>query len=164
MRKLAIVVLVLAACGSPSEPDDRWAVPEDIEYAASLEIDLDAMNRTDSGLYWMDLETGMPGESVVLEDVIRFHHTIWLPDGTQVETSRGSTPLQRAVLLLIPGLAEGITGIGASGLPQGMPGMHPGGIRKLVIRPELAWPNGRGPIPPRSTLVYEIEVTAIVDQ
>jgi FKBP-type peptidyl-prolyl cis-trans isomerase FkpA len=163
MRILAgLLILIVAACDSPSEPDSRWAIPENITYAPSLEIDLAAMNMTESGLYWQDIEIRTEGSPVVLDDVIRFHYTIWLPDGSMVETTRGSTPLQRAVLLLIPGLAEGITGMGASGAPQGMPAMHAGGVRKLVIRPELAWPNGRGPIPPRTTLIYEVEVTAIV--
>lgn len=162
MRILAALLILLIACDSPTQPDDRWAIPEDITYAPSLEIDLAAMSTTESGLYWQDLVTRTEGSPVVLDDVIRFHYTIWLPDATMVETTRGSTPLQRAVLLLIPGLAEGITGIGASGAPQGMPAMHAGSVRKLVIRPELAWPHGRGPIPPRTTLVYEVEVTAIV--
>ena len=34
----------------------------------------------------------------------------------------------------------------------------PGGVRKLVVRPELAYPNGNGPIPPRTTIVYEVEL------
>ncbi len=150
--RLTILALVLfiAGCDSPSDPDDRWAVPEEIEFAASLEIDLAQMTRTESGLYWMDLVVGnVGGPAVVLEDVVTFHYTIWLPDGQNVETTRGGTPFQIEVLLLIPGVAEGITG------------MRPGGERKLVVRPELAWPNGNGPIPPITTIVYEIELIAI---
>src|SRR5690606_23550759 len=51
----AALLLLLAACEGPMEPDDRWAVPEEIEFAAALDIDLDSMNRTQSGLYWEDL-------------------------------------------------------------------------------------------------------------
>ena len=151
MRLLFLATFLLTAgCDSPSDPDDRWAVPEEIEFAASLEIDLAQMNRTESGLYWLDLEPGnASGPAVMLEDVVTFHYTIWLPDGRSVDTTRGETPFQSEVLLLIPGVAEGITG------------MRPGGVRKLVVRPELAWPNGNGPIPPITTIVYEIELIAI---
>jgi peptidylprolyl isomerase len=151
MRLLFLATfLFTAGCDSPSELDDRWAVPEDIEFAASLEIDLAQMTRTESGLYWMDLAPGnASGPAVMLEDVVTFHYTIWLPDGRSVDTTRGGMPFTSEVLLLIPGVAEGITG------------MRPGGVRKLVVRPELAWPNGNGPIPPITTIVYEIELIAI---
>jgi FKBP-type peptidyl-prolyl cis-trans isomerase FkpA len=163
MRKLALLALLLVgACGSTTAPDDRWAIPENIDYADALEIDLAAMNKTESGLYWKDLVTRTDGRGVVLDDVIRFHYTIWHPDGSTIETSRGSAPRQSAVLLLIPGLAEGITGVSATGATQDMPAMHEGGMRKLVIRPELAWPNGRGAVPPRTTLVYEVEILALL--
>jgi FKBP-type peptidyl-prolyl cis-trans isomerase FkpA len=148
---ISALLVALAACDSPSEPDDRWAVPEEITFAASLEIDLTAMNRTDSGLYWQDVLIGNEdGPAVGLDDEVRFHYTIWLPDGSSLETTRGGSPFQRDVLLLIPGVAEGITG------------MRPGGTRKLVIRPELVGPNGHGAIPPRTTIVFEIELIAIV--
>jgi peptidylprolyl isomerase len=147
---LALVALLLA-CDSPSEPDDRWAVPEDITFAASLNVDLASMTRTESGLYWEDIAEGnASAPRVVLEDEVRFHYTIWLPDGSSVETTTGAAPVQREVLLLIAGVAEGITG------------MRPGGIRRLVIRPELAWPNGNGTIPPRTTIIFRIELVAIV--
>ena len=148
---LAAVLVLLSGCDSPSEPDDRWAVPEEITFATSLGIDLDAMNRTESGLYWQDLEAGDPeSPAVVLDDEVRFHYTIWLPDGSSVETTIGAAPFQSEVILLIPGVAEGITG------------MRRGGVRRLVIRPELAWPNGHGAIPPRTTIVFELELIAIV--
>lgn len=153
MRHLLTTLAIFAvACDSPSEPDDRWAVPEEITFAASLEIDLATMNRTESGLYWRDLEPGNEqSAAVMVEDEVRFHYTIWLPDGSIVETTRGATPFRSDVRLLIEGVAEGIIG------------MRPGGIRILVIRPELAWPNGHGSIPPITTIVFEIELIAIVE-
>lgn len=151
MRFLSAAVLILlTACDSPSELDDRWAVPEEITFASSLGIDLDAMNRTESGLYWQDQ---VPGDedtpAVVLEDEVRFHYTIWLPDGRSLETSVGGTPYESEVILLLPGVAEGIIG------------MRRGGVRRLVIRPELVGPK-RGVIPPRTTVVFQIDLLAIV--
>ena len=68
----------------------------------------------------------------------------WIASGL----SSGAMPIaaMNAILLLIPGVAEGITG------------MRPGGVRKLVIPPQLAWVNGNGDIPPITTIVYEIEL------
>lgn len=152
MRVLpGVLLLFLTGCNSPTQPDDRWAVPEEIEFAASLGIDLEAMNRTESGLYWEDLEPGNQDAPVVsLDDEVRMHYTMWYPDGSDLETTRGGPPVQRDVLVLLPGVAEGITG------------MHPEGVRRLVIRPELIGPNGHGHIPPRTTVVCEVEIVAIM--
>lgn len=166
MRTLAIAAAVLlAACGSTTEVDDRWAIPENIDFADALQVDLAQMNRTASGLYWQDLVVSVQGDPIALDDRVRLHHTIWLPDGTVVEDTHTSNALQSDVRLLIPGVAEGITGISAdTGLPQeDVPAMHVGSRRKLVIRPELAWGNrGNGSIPPRTTIVYEVEIISIV--
>lgn len=147
MRFIFIAIaLLLTGCDSPAEPDDRWAIPEEIEFATSLGIDLDQMNRMESGLYWQDITVGEIEPAVVVEDVVRFHYTIWLPDGRSVETTIGRAPHEEDVRLLIVGAAEGILG------------MRPGGVRKLVIPPQLAWVNGRGEIPPITTIVYEIRL------
>jgi FKBP-type peptidyl-prolyl cis-trans isomerase FkpA len=153
--------VVLAGCITPTELDDRWEDPDKIEFAAALDIDLTQLcstgqigcwNRTASGLYWKDLVIGA-GAAAAAGDSVRVHYTVWLPDGTIVDTTHDddNTPV-RFVL--------GV-GLAIKGLDEGLIGMQVGGTRKLVIRPSLAYGragNREPPVPPLATLVFEVEL------
>jgi len=148
-RAIWLAVMLAAACDSPTQLDDRWADPAKVEFASSLNVDLSQMNLTDSGLYWQDLTVG-EGDTAKVGDQVRVHLTGWLPDGTEVQTTRGGEPIEFKLGygLVIRGFDEGIVGMGV------------GGIRKLVVAPDLAFGRTGRPedgIPPLSTLVYEVE-------
>ena len=109
---------------------------------------------TDSGLMYYDLVEGdgdMPPDPSATVSV---HYTGWLTDGTKFDSSvdRGeptSFPLNR----VIPGWTEGVGS------------MKVGGKRKLLIPVNLAYgPQGRGPIPPKAMLIFDVELLDIVGQ
>jgi FKBP-type peptidyl-prolyl cis-trans isomerase FkpA len=154
-KTIFLLAAMTAGCSSPAELDDRWAIPENIQYAASLDIDLPAMQKTASGLYWEDIHVGT-GPSAVDGNLVTVHYTGWLPDGTVFETTRDErnqplTPFPLGVGLVIRGWDEGIVG------------MQAGGKRRLVIRPALAYGRqGRGTvIPPLTTLIFDVELVAL---
>jgi FKBP-type peptidyl-prolyl cis-trans isomerase FkpA len=152
LQLLILLTLFTGACRGPTEPDDRWARPESIQFASSLNIDLSAMTRTPSGLYLQDLTVGT-GRMAAVGDSVRVHYVGWLPDGTVFDSSR-----ERGMPITF------MLGVGLviRGWDEGLVGMQQGGTRKLVIKPELAYGRaGKGPIPPLATLVFEVELLSI---
>lgn len=124
----------------------------DMEFADDLDIDLEEMTRTESGLYYEEIE---PGSGLAARDghVLDTHYTGWLTTGQQFGTSRGGNPysFQLGRQQVPRGIEEGATG------------MRIGGVRRLVVPPSLGYgPRGQPPtIPPGATLVYEIELLDI---
>lgn len=84
-------------------------------------------------------------------DTVDVHYTGTFTDGRQFDSSRDrGTPL--TVIIGKTGLIAGFT--------MGLTGMKLGGRRKITIPYELAYGEaGRPPaIPPKSTLVFDIEI------
>lgn len=127
-------------------------VPMDTVFAEDLELDLARMTRTESGLYYEDIE---PGSGLAARDghVLDTHYTGWLTTGAEFGTSREGSPysFQLGRRQAPRGIEEGVTG------------MRIGGVRRLVVPPSLGYGSrGQPPtIPPSATLVYEIELLDI---
>ena len=86
-------------------------------------------------------------------DNVTVHYTLWLTDGTKLESSKDSGQPFSFNL----GAGEVIPG-----WDQGVAGMKVGGTRKLTIPSDLAYgPQGQGAIPPNATLVFQIELLAV---
>lgn len=165
-----IAIAALVGCGGGQEtaleePGEAEAVAETgsttapaptpvaTEYAAELEVSLDDMRRTASGLYVRDGREG-EGEEATAGDTVVVHYTGWLPNGMQFDSSRDRGEPFAFVLgegRVIPGWEEGVTG------------MRVGGRRRLVIPPDLGYgPIGAGDvIPPDATLVFDVELLEV---
>ena len=102
---------------------------------------------TSSGLKYQDVIVGS-GTEAKSGDTVLVHYTGWLLDGTMFDTSyKTGEPLEFTIG----------TGSVIKGWEEGIPGMKLGGTRILTIPPELAYgASGSGPIPPNSTLVFEV--------
>jgi peptidylprolyl isomerase len=100
------------------------------------------------GLKYRDLKVGDGPECPPHAHVV-MDYAGWLTSGSLFDSSctGGHSPLDMGLGSLIKGWQEGV------------PGMRVGGVRKLVIPPELAYGDQVKPgIPPNSTLVFEIEL------
>lgn len=100
-----------------------------------------------------DVKVGSGAEAVDGKKVT-VHYTGTLENGTKFDSSRDRGSPFPFVLG---------SGMVIAGWEQGVKGMKEGGIRKLVIPPNLAYGNRSvgGVIPPNSTLLFEIELLKV---
>ena len=109
------------------------------------------MEEVEPGLFMVDLSEG-DGPAAGRSSRVMVHYLVWLPDGTLVDGSVGQEPFAFRL-----GGDEVIPGWNRT-----IPGMRVGGIRKLVVRPGLAYASRRvGEVPPNSTLVFEIQLMEV---
>ena len=106
-----------------------------------------------SGLQYKVLKKGKGGKSPKLTDTVVAHYRGTLLDGTEFDSSyRRNEPLELPVGGVIPGWIEALQL------------MHVGDKWQLFIPSDLAYgPRGTpgGPIPPNSTLIFDIELLGI---
>ena len=107
---------------------------------------------TDSGLQYLVLESGDAGGSTPqLTDSVLAHYEGRFVNGEVFDSSieRGE-PAQFVLSQVIPGWTEGLQM------------MKPGDKWRLFIPADLAYgPGGSGPIPPHSTLIFDVELLAV---
>lgn len=107
---------------------------------------------TESGLQYIDVEEGT-GESPKHGQMVKVHYTGTLVDGKKFDSSVDrNEPFEFPI-----GMGRVI-----KGWDEGVLTMKIGGKRKLVIPAELGYGSrGIGPIPPNSTLIFEVELLGV---
>jgi uncharacterized damage-inducible protein DinB len=104
-------------------------------------------------LRYIDIEPGTgalagPGQQYTV------HYTGWLRDGTQFDSSAGRDPLK-----FVQGRREVIAGFDVA-----FEGMKTGGKRRVFIPWQLAYgEQGRGKIPPKAELIFDVELLDVKD-
>jgi len=125
-----------AACESPSAPTVRGVLFEKI-----------------------DVRVGT-GAEALKGRTVAVNYTGWLYDGTKPEQKGKEFDASKAGQPFVFWLG---TGKVIAGWDEGMVGMKVGGIRRLVIPPDLAYGrSGAGrTIPPNASLVFDIELVSV---
>ena len=142
-----VTIALLAACQQQTQSNQAAVEPAPATGSPALQI--------------KKLQNGH-GRAATAGDLVTVHYTGWLYDetaadhrGTKFDSSvdRGEPavfPLNRVI----------------SGWTEGVGSMRVGGKRKLIIPHHLAYgERGRpGAIPPRATLIFDVELLEIVDE
>lgn len=144
------VAVGAVACGSSTGPSTKWGDPTTISYYPGLHVNLSRMTKTASGVFYWDSIAGSGTVPVGRGDQVTTRYTLWLPDGTLVESGNYG-PFTLSAGNVIDGWVDGL------------PGAVQGTTRQLVIPPALAYKAaGQGKIPRNATLVFLVTVTNVV--
>jgi len=148
MKLLSFVLLCALAAGACSKEDGNSLPTNPTTPVVNVQFST------------TDLRVGTGAEATTGRTVT-VNYTGWLYSagatdnkGTLFDSSlaAGRTPLTFAVgtTQLIPGFSQGTLG------------MRVGGLRRVVLPPNLAYGSqGSGPIPPNATIIFEIELLAV---
>tara|TARA_Y100001968_G_C19451898_1_gene769271 strand:- start:6914 stop:7513 length:600 start_codon:yes stop_codon:yes gene_type:complete len=114
-------------------------------------LEAETFQITSSGLKFLDINLGNGAEATSGQNVsVNYRGT--LENGKEFDSSYGRSPFNFPL-----GAGQVI-----KGWDEGVAGMKVGGKRKLIIPPELGYgQRGIGPIPPNSTLIFEVELLEI---
>jgi FKBP-type peptidyl-prolyl cis-trans isomerase FkpA len=132
------VALVTGACGGgDDDPNPGGPTPPGAPYSQT------------------DLTVGT-GTEVTAGRTVTVNYSGWLYDPTRPENKGTGFDAQNGARFQIG------VGMVIAGWDRGVPGMRVGGIRRLVVPPELGYgAAGRGPVPPNATMVFDIELVAV---
>ena len=148
LAAFAAVAVLAVAVGASAAPTPRDAAPSPRDPFALPSVDDPGWKKQDSGLEIWDVTVGN-GPAVPAGGRVKVHYTGWLLDGSVFDSSKKrGEPITFGLGQVIKGWQDGI------------PGMKPGGVRRLKIPSDLGYGarGAGGAIPPNATLVFEVEL------
>jgi FKBP-type peptidyl-prolyl cis-trans isomerase len=156
MRKLfGLVIVVIASLCLPqftgcTDPPDKKAKKKQRKQVD--EDEEDKVPNTKVKVTIQDLKKGT-GAEAKKGDTVVVHYAGKVKDGDEFDNSwKRKEPFKFTI---------GVSSV-IQGWHEGVPGMKVGGKRKLIIPPELGYrEEGKAPIPPNATLIFEIELLKI---
>lgn len=134
---------------------DPAKISDDANAAFLAKVDADpAYTKTASGLRYKPVKTVAEGRQPTPADEVTVHYKGTFIEGTEFDSSyKRNEPATFPLGNLIPGWVEGI------------PLMKIGETYEFVLPYDLAYGiAGRGSIPPRQTLVFQVELIAVGDK
>jgi FKBP-type peptidyl-prolyl cis-trans isomerase len=144
----AILSVAVVACQNTAAPDPG-SDPSTETYSPDLAVDLTQMTKMSYALYVQDLVVGT-GAGVDVGSTLSVNYAGFLVNGTRF------TPDIVDPFSFVLGTRYVI-----DGWEQGLVGMKVGGTRRLVIGSALAFgSSGSGTVPPKSTVVYNVELVS----
>jgi hypothetical protein len=140
----AVVIVVSPAASPAATPSGGLPFP----------INTSVQEALPSGLGYTIVRPGGANSPVAENgNTVAVHYTGWLVDGKTFDSSR---PRQQPFRFKLG------AGLVIRGWDEGVRGMRVGEWRKLVIPSRLAYgESGTRSIPPRSTLIFEVELLAV---
>ena len=147
----ALVIGTLSGC-SESPTEVEFQVIEEVDFAASLNVDLSTMTKLATGTYYKDLVVG-GGEAAVRGDILDTSYMGWLTDGTLfVDTNH---EFQMGNDRVPPGLEDGLLNMREGGTRQIIvaPGRGYGGLQQVGLNGTI--------VPGGSVLVYEVTLNGV---
>lgn len=146
-----VLALTLAACEHSTAPQPIKTV-EETTFSPLLGVNLSAMTKTSTGLYWRDVAVGT-GATAATGDKVSVRYAGFLPNGTPFDaTAPDASPFQFTI-----GASSVI-----AGWNEGIAGMKVGGQRQLVIPSTLAYGSeAHAGIPANSVLVFVVTLVSI---
>ncbi|MGL4423998.1 MAG: FKBP-type peptidyl-prolyl cis-trans isomerase [Gemmataceae bacterium] len=122
-----------------------------LKMPAFPDVNAPEWNDIGGGLKVWDVVVGT-GSPVPNQAKVRVHYTGWLTDGKVFDSS-----ISRGQPIEFP-----LNGV-IKGWQNGIPGMQPGGTRRLSIPGPMAYGAGGipGTIPPNATLIFEVQLLEV---
>ena len=151
LAALSVCAVGMACVAGPSPADDKKKEDKKDTTFEFPDIDAKEWKKLDNGMKVWDVKEG-EGDAVKAGANVQVNYVGWTTAGKKFDSS---IDRKKSISFSLDGVIKG--------WGEDVPGMKPGGVRRLIIPPELAYgKRGAGDdIKPNATLVFVIEYIGV---